>query len=61
MSCKCQVCGNQFKVDLNIPNELWKKIRPKNKPVSGGLMCGCCIMKALENIGNYDAFIMYQD
>lgn len=28
MSCTCQDCGNQYKVDLVIPDELWEKIKP---------------------------------
>jgi len=54
--CKCQECGNKYKIDLNIPNELWEKIKPKNKPIGAGLLCGSCIMKKLEDILDYDAF-----
>jgi len=54
MSCKCQECGKQFKVDLNIPDKLWGKIKPKNKSEDAGLLCGSCIMKKIEEINNYD-------
>jgi hypothetical protein len=54
--CICQRCDNEFKVDLIIPNDLWKKIKPKNKSKGGGLLCGLCIMKAIEDEGNFDAF-----
>lgn len=53
MSCKCQDCGRQYKVDLLIPNDLWKIIRPKGKPVDGGLLCGVCIMKKIEELDKY--------
>jgi hypothetical protein len=54
MSCKCQECGKQYKVDLDIPDELWEKIQPKNKPKGAGLLCGSCIMKKIEEISDYD-------
>jgi hypothetical protein len=25
MSCKCQSCGKQYKIDLMIPDELWNR------------------------------------
>jgi hypothetical protein len=53
MSCKCQGCGSRYKVDLNIPNEVWRKIRPEGKPPEGGLLCGSCIMGRIEAIGEY--------
>lgn len=53
MSCKCQRCGNQFKVDINIPDEIWIKISPKGN--EGGLLCAKCIFESLENLG-YGAF-----
>lgn len=54
MSCKCQNCNKQFKVDLNIPNKLWEKIKPKGKPKGGRLLCGKCIMERIEKISDYD-------
>lgn len=56
MSCKCQnlKCGKQFKVDLDIPNDLWEKIKPVGKPKGAGLLCGSCIMERIENLGEYD-------
>ena len=42
----CQYCGKKYKVDLMIPNKLWKKIYP-NKDGSG-LLCGECIIKRVE-------------
>lgn len=51
MSCKCQKCGQQFKVDFMIPDNLWEEIKPANKPKGGGLLCGRCIVDALEQKG----------
>ena len=53
MSCKCQECSKQFKVDLNIPDELWEIIKPKDKSF-GGLLCGSCIMNRIELFSDYD-------
>ena len=54
MSCTCQDCGNQYKVDLIIPNDLWEKIKPDGKPKGGGLLCGICIMNRIEKMSSYD-------
>jgi len=54
MSCTCNHCGEQYKVDLNIQDDLWVKINP-----NGTMMCGNCIIKSLENIG-YGAFELNQ-
>ena len=53
--CTCQSCGNKFKVDILIPNKLWERIKPKNKPEGAGLLCGNCIFEKLEELG-YGAF-----
>ena len=56
--CLCQECGNRFKVDLNIPNDLWEIIKPKGKSKGASLLCGSCIMDKIEKLGNFDAFEM---
>ena len=54
MSCTCQICSKEYKIDINIPDYLWKKISPsKNK---AGLLCPICIMEKLEDLLEYDAF-----
>jgi len=58
MSCKCQCCAKSYKVDLLIPGSLWEAIKPAGKPPGAGLLCGECIMRKIENIGNYNAFEM---
>lgn len=51
MSCMCQECNWCFRLDLNIPDELWELIKP-----SKGLLCGSCIMIKLQKIFEYSAF-----
>lgn len=51
MSCICQICGNRYKVDINIPDELWEKIRNKKN-----LLCGKCIIERVELINEYNAY-----
>jgi len=54
MSCTCQGCGKQYKVDLVIPDELWEQIKPNGKSEGAGLLCGACIMSRIEEISDYD-------
>ena len=54
MSCACQECGKQYKVDLLISDELWEKIKPIGKTKGAGLLCGSCIMKKIEEFNSYD-------
>ena len=56
MSCECQDCKEQYKVDLLIPDTLWETIKPKGKPEGSGLLCGSCIMKKIEQLNNYMSF-----
>ena len=56
MSCECQVCGKEYKVDLMIDDVLWERIKPKGKFRGAGLLCGSCIMRGIEAIGRYKAF-----
>jgi len=58
MSCKCQECGRQFKVDVVVSDNLWEKIKPKNKPIGSGLLCGSCILTKIENFNEYGGFYL---
>lgn len=49
----CQECNRRYKIDLIVPDELWEKIKPSNKPEGAGLLCGSCIMKRLELISGF--------
>jgi hypothetical protein len=51
--CICQKCNSKFKMDLLIPDKLWKQISPKKV---GGLLCPSCIIKAIEELKGYSAF-----
>ena len=51
--CLCENCGIRYKVDILIPDDLWEKITGK---VGKGLLCGRCIMEAIEGLGRYFAF-----
>lgn len=56
MSCKCQCCGNLYKVDILIENKLWEKIKYIDKPRGFNLLCGSCIMKKIEKISGYSVW-----
>jgi hypothetical protein len=51
MSCTCQKCGRQFKVDFLVPDDVWEKMKPPGKPIGAGLLCGHCIVDYLESQG----------
>ena len=51
MSCKCQQCKKQYKVDTIVDDKLWETIRSNNN-----LLCGSCICKNIEKLDNYAAF-----
>lgn len=50
--CLCQGCGKRYKVDLMIPDEVWEKIYPNKN--GGGMLCGVCIMKKIENLDDFE-------
>ena len=50
----CQTCGRNFKVDLNITDDLWNNIIPKWM----NLLCGSCIMNYIENLNKHDYFFL---
>jgi len=53
MSCTCQYCGRRYRVDLNVPDHIWERIKPPRKPEGAGLLCGACIMNKIEALGEY--------
>jgi hypothetical protein len=55
MPCICQNCGEDFKVDLLLPDDLWNRIRPFGKQEGAGLLCGPCIMAHIEALGAHGA------
>ncbi len=59
--CKCQECGRLYKIDFLIPDDLWEEIKPSGKSVGAGLLCGICIIKAIEKlIDDYGAFEIFK-
>jgi len=46
--CRCCNCGKQYKIDLNINDDLWAKISPRGN--DSGLLCGSCIINKLEEM-----------
>ena len=58
--CKCQSCGKTYKVDLNIPDNLWKQITQNNKSEKINLLCGSCIMKLIERVSDFSAWELKQ-
>jgi len=56
--CTCQECETKYKIDLLVSDEIWELIKPKEKPKGSGLLCGCCIMKKIEEFDEYGAYEM---
>lgn len=56
--CRCQGCNSTYQVDIMVPDALWEKIKPKDKPVGAGLLCGGCIMDRLEAISGYGCWTL---
>ena len=52
----CKNGGRKFGMDLIIPNEIWKKIKPKGKPIGAGLLSSLHIVLNLEKIKKYSAW-----
>ena len=50
--CLCRDCGERYKVDLCLSDDLWQEIWHDNK----GLICGACIMKRIEKLDIYRTF-----
>ena len=50
--CRCGGCGNLYRVDILVPDDLWKRIRPQD----GNLLCGPCIAQRIEAFGSFSAF-----
>ena len=52
MSCICQQCGRNYRVDLIVPDDVWEKIKPDGKAKGAGLLCGACILNKIEALCN---------
>lgn len=51
--CICQECGREYKVDLIVPDNLWKEISRGKK-----MLCPVCIAEELEKMGKYDYWFL---
>jgi len=59
MSSTCKSCGTKYKVDLIIPDNMWSQISPRTG--ESGLICGSCIMEALEDLGEYASYHLVEN
>jgi len=50
--CTCRQCLSTFKVDVIVPDDLWKRLGVPE----GWLLCGACIMRRIEALGDFGAF-----
>lgn len=46
----CQSCHSLYYVDLNVPEEVWEKIKPEDETGESGLLCGGCTMDRVEAV-----------
>ena len=53
--CTCQECGMTYRVDVNVPDDLWERIKPAGRPQGAGLLCGVCIFRRIEALGEFGA------
>lgn len=53
--CACQGCGLWYKVDVQVSDDLWERIKPEGKPEGAGLLCGRCILARIEALDQFDA------
>jgi len=53
VSCTCQECGHRYRVDIDLPDVLWDRIRPAGKEPGAGMLCGACIVQRIEGLGEY--------
>lgn len=56
MSCRCQGCRKDYKVDVLVPDDLWRCITPRPDNIAGGLLCGPCIVTRIEALADHAAF-----
>lgn len=56
MSCTCQSCKKEFKVDLEIEDALWAKMQHTGEKQEDGKLCGSCIFKQIEKLNLNLAF-----
>ena len=50
---RCEGCGREYKLDIMVPLEIWKKILPDMSKPKGGMLCGSCIVERIENMDRF--------
>ena len=61
MSCTCQRCGNKYKVDIIVSDQIWKLIQPVIGEEGNGLLCGICIIALIEEMNKYNYFYLIDE
>lgn len=56
MACRCQGCGDHYKIDIIVPNIIWEKIKPPWTTKGGGLLCGKCIIERISDLEKYGSW-----
>jgi|SRR5688500_590992 len=54
--CQCCECGRRYRIDLNVPDEVWSQI---GMPAHAGLLCGSCIIGRMEILAEQQAGFGY--
>jgi len=59
MACTCHRCDRKYRVDVLVPDDVWRRIRPnKSRSPEAGLMCGACILSEIERLGEHDSYFL---
>lgn len=48
--CKCQSCGEYYRVEIIVSGKLWNRVKPE------GWLCGKCVVSRLEQLGEFRVF-----
>ncbi len=54
--CTCHHCGEVYRVDIALPDDHWERIKPAGANPGAGLLCGACIMRAIEREGRFACY-----
>ena len=47
-------CGEKYRVDLIVRDDLWERIKPEGAVEGAGMLCGRRIMDRIEALGEFD-------
>lgn len=54
--CRCDICHKLYKVDLLLPDDLWRKINSHIDVAQERMLCGRCIMQLIERQDEFAAY-----